>query len=356
MTTSNPDHFAIVIGINSYPQLPPPLPAAADDAARFARWLIEVGGLDEKHIAIITSRHPNDFHDPKPVHRQVTLALERFGVSAALENPKKIGRRLYFYFSGHAVGADFSDVSMFMADVSLRRLKQNIGLRPYRIFLHATGFFEEAIFILDCCRDHERGAEAQGVELTTQPPKVPLQIMKDFVAMAAPWGSKAFEAPVDGLRRSGLLTEALLEGIGLDGPPKAIDPQGRVKTNLLAAYLKARVPQLAQGAQVDQTPEAEAKVPIVLATFPLDPAKAVTLTIRWQPELPLGTLIIVMKLLDGTDDEVDRHEMTAAVQSFVIALRAGFTYEAHHSTLGLSRQVDLRGAADGEARAIDFPF
>src|SRR4051794_13543100 len=57
MAANNRDHFAIIIGINKYPQLPP-LDSAVDDARRFARWLLEVGGLEDDHIEIIESPDP----------------------------------------------------------------------------------------------------------------------------------------------------------------------------------------------------------------------------------------------------------------------------------------------------------
>src|SRR5215212_11472438 len=135
MVVRNPDHYAIVIGIDGYKQLRR-LRAAGDDAQRFVAWLTceDGGGLDPKNVKPILSPLvlPDDPLDAKPVLTEVTRALRDIGVGRGT----RIGQRLYFYFAGHGFGPTFDDVGLLLADAAMERLGSNIGLRPHRLFFH----------------------------------------------------------------------------------------------------------------------------------------------------------------------------------------------------------------------------
>jgi hypothetical protein len=364
MTVSAPEDFAIVIGIEGYGQLPP-LEGATADATDFARWLVEVAGLlpDKNHIVLVNSppTPASSLDQLVPVHSHITAALQQIGVGAALERKKKrIGRRLYFYFSGHGFGPDFRDIGMLMANASTGLLSRNIGLFPYRTFFQDFGLFDEVIYFLDCCRDDARKVPVNAPEFTISPPQPPPPHTRDFVVMAARWGEQAFEAaPTPGERRSGLLSKALFEGLGLDGPPMATDVLDRVTTTSLWAWLRKRIPELNTRVAVDQTPRAEGEgldEPMVLGTFPLGAAEAVTLNVTLTMPLA-GTLRVLKTMHDGTSPEHRRLDLAnlPAGQPWAVTLRPGFFYTVEHLEDQRSRTFDLSAAMAGATVSVDFP-
>jgi hypothetical protein len=285
----NPEHYAIVIGIDQYSQFRR-LKAAVRDATRFAEWLElpEGGGLPRGNIHLITSKlNSAEPGTPefgaRPIQDNIDEALARIGV----QNKRRIGSRLYFYFAGHGFGPTFDNIGMLMANAAMERLDSNVGLRPYRHFFRDWGFFDEVVFILDCCRD-----EFVSVGETTRPRFTLGQIsgvrppVNDFIVMAAPHGEKAFQAlDTDTGERRGLLTEALLEALK---SAEAADPRGRFTASSLQAYVKRRVPQLAHAAPVDpatgkrleQKPEIEPpQKEIVFGAIPLNELEQVRVRI-----------------------------------------------------------------------------
>lgn len=247
----NPEHYAIIIGIDGYTRLPP-LRAAASDATRLVEWLIkdDGGGLPPENVKLVvspTSRPSNPF-DARPVQQEIDKALVEMGILTK----QRIGQRLYFYFAGHGVGLNFEDVAMLMATAGQGQFSYNIGLRAYRLFLHERKSFDEIIFIIDCCRN-----PLQGIKLG-EPDFDPVQNqidkkVQDVVVMAAKYGEKAFEPPdaETGERRS-ILTKAVLEGLqNID----SADPFGRITINSLWDYIEKRVPKLTNDPKLKQTPE-----------------------------------------------------------------------------------------------------
>ncbi|HLL45731.1 MAG TPA: caspase family protein [Longimicrobiaceae bacterium] len=244
--------YAIIVGINDYRGLRP-LRSAHQDATRFYEWLIDPdgGAVPADHVRILLSPDPMpvDPFDGTPVQRDIDRALRDFGV----EGGGRVGRRLYFYFAGHGVGPTFDEVAMLMADAAMQRLNSNIGLRGYLSYFKNTGVFDELVYIVDCCRDRVLTARGADPVFTFEPAN-PLPRVADFVVLAAAYGEKAFDPAVTtGGERRGILTTAVMEALG--GDPRAADAQGRVTSSSLRQYVLERVPQLAAGAQLDQTPE-----------------------------------------------------------------------------------------------------
>ena len=143
----NPDHYAIVIGIDSYSSLRR-LKASGADATRFAAWLKadEGGGLCDKNIAMVLSPAtlPANRIDAMPVRDDIDNALIDFGVLRG----ERLGTRLYFYFAGHAFGPKFNEVCMLMVNASPQLLNRNIGLNQYRDYFHEKAPFDEVVYIL----------------------------------------------------------------------------------------------------------------------------------------------------------------------------------------------------------------
>jgi hypothetical protein len=298
------DHYAVVIGIDKYSQFRR-LRSAVKDATRFAEWLTscEGGGLPKKNTHLIVSEEEREEEVAAspfraiPLQTEVDEALAKIGVLSK----SRIGSRLYFYFAGHGFGPNFEEVGMLMANAAMERLNSNVGLRPYRHFFRDWGFFDEVIFILDCCRD-----EFVSVSQTTGPTFTLGQItqprppVNDFIVMAAPHGEKAFQAPDAETRvRRGLLTEALLEALK---KAEAADPLGRFTATSLCEYIAKRVPELA-GEVVD---------PKTNEPLKQDPA-----VVPPQKEIVFGTLSL------GEADKLTARIIVSPGLNGVIELRRG---------------------------------
>lgn len=287
----NPDHYAIVIGIDGYPQLPP-LRAANQDATHFAAWLQKDngGGLDPNNIQLIVSppKLPSDPFEAQPVAVKIDRALTRLG----FEKGGRIGTRLYFYFAGHGFGPEFDNIGMLMATAAPKRLRHNLGLQEFRNFFRNSEAFDEVVFILDCCRD-PRGAPTfgPGIDLAELKPGV---AVRDWVVMAAEYGDKAFEPVSDketGERR-GILTKAILEGLT---NPDAADGLGRFTASSLVKYVGYRVRQLSTDARLQQTPDVDGPRPqgeLVFSTIPHSELSWLKVRISASPTLQ-GELVLM---------------------------------------------------------------
>lgn len=297
----NLDHYAIVIGIDKYPQLRA-LRGSGRDATQFALWLKaeDCGGLPEENIFLITSppKFPENPFDARPVSFQIDDALTRIG----LTKPGRIGGRLYFYFAGHGFGPTFDDVGMLMANAAEERLgfSYNIGLRPFRIFLRQTEAFDEIIFILDCCRDPEISVDTSkpGIKPGTVSSGVKV---RDFVMMAAAYGEKAFQKKdVDTGEPRGVLTKALLDGLK---KPEGADGLGRFTAASIFTYVSNQVMNIAQDPQLKQQPKADPnpEPDIVFSTIPESQLERVDVEISVDPKYT-GELV----LKDNTNNPIVR--------------------------------------------------
>jgi uncharacterized caspase-like protein len=290
------DHFAIAIGIDTYPSLRP-LRSSVSDATLFLEWATDEkgGNVSIDNVRLVRSPDGNaaDPFDAQPAQKEIDKALRDFGALAG----RRIGTRLYFYFAGHGFGPSFDNVGMLMASASMDTLRMNIGLRDYRDFFHETGFFDEVIFIVDCCRDNARGEPTAPPVFKANPAADRRPRIVDFVALAAGYGEKAF-APVsvvDGERR-GILTRALLEA--LNGDPRALDPSGRVTGATLQNYLKDRVKEIADDDKLKQEPELPQSPNPDLVFRTVDPARLDMLRVHIiAPSGLTGELIV----RDGRD-------------------------------------------------------
>lgn len=351
----NPDHYAIVIGINRYPQFPP-LQGAVKDATLFAEWLraSDGGGLSPKNMEVLLSPpEPEPVLEivGKPDHAMVTKALAtKIKIEYAIQNKIAVGKRFYFYFSGHGFGPQFENVGMLFAGAARNRLGMSMGLEPYRKFFQNGSFFEEAIYILDCCRDYQPGP-TEGPPYSMPEPRFPFQRTKEVVIMAAPWGEKAFEFSKENEDRRGVLTEALLAG--LRGALGAYDPLGRVTANSLKAFLEKEVPLRAKVANQKQPPQAQSIDDIVLATIPRQKLPTTRVKIIAPAKLR-GTL----EVLRGDDLVLDRRAARDAQENGMIwevDLLRGFVHAVRHVESGLSKQLDL-SATDAPNMTFRYPL
>jgi hypothetical protein len=336
MTAKNPDHYAVVIGIDAYPWLSS-LGAARTDAARFAEWLLseEGGGLPGENIKLILSPEkptPN-LLQVKPIERDVTGALEELILSAP---PRRIGQRLYFYFAGHGVSPTFDDVGMLLADAKLSILGRNLGLAPCRQLFHNWGFFDEVVFVIDCCRGKMDIATGAFPFNFPNPPPNPPPRVSDCVILGAIWGESAFafsenESADD---RRGVLTQAVLEG--LKGTSGALDPLGRVTAYTLREYVKKRVPELAAKRRLLQDPHISADQELVFLTLPADKLP----TVKVQILTPRGVDGVVV-LQEDRGDEIERRPASeaTATRPWTVTLRCNMRYTVRYDRPNAPRSI-----------------
>ena len=256
--------YAIVIGIDSYARVTddssfPILTSAVADANAFMQWLVSpTGGAIENDPTpgkrriipifsptVLNNQLPSPM-EAKPVKDQIDDALIEFGF---MEKKRPIGRRLYFYFSGHGISLGSNDVAMLMANAFRAMESRNVGLRSYREYLQERFLFEEVIFIADCCRNRETKQIDLGKPSFTIEKDPEMPPVQDVAILAAEYGEPSFA--VSG--GQGLLTKALIEG--LEGNPEAVDQLGRVTSNTLNNFIPKRVTALAKENLLRQHPE-----------------------------------------------------------------------------------------------------
>jgi hypothetical protein len=258
------DDYAILVGIDNYAKTADeaasfsPLTSAVGDANAFMRWLVSpTGGAIENDPTpnirrIIPIFSPTVLNDQlpspmeaKPVKDQIDDALIEFGFTEA---KRPVGRRLYFYFSGHGIGLGSGDVALMMANSFRAMENRNIALRPYREYLQERFLFEEVVFIADCCRNRETKPVDPGKPSFTIDRDQETPPMQDVAILAAEYGEPSFALSGG----QGLLTKALIEG--LNGDPQAVDQMGRVTSNTLNNFIPKRVQALAKENLVKQSP------------------------------------------------------------------------------------------------------
>lgn len=232
------DDCAIVVAMGNYEELTQ-LRGPAPDAVKFCTWLREKGGLKDTNIKLIVNDELG-----RPKNEDIPKALNELGVRMQ----KRKGRRLYFYYAGHGLAPEFNDIAMVPANAMQGALEHTcFSVTKCMNFFINTGFFDELIIFMDCCRERE---EVPTIPLPYKFDKPFLNAKKvnHFVLMAAGDGAKSFEVraldPAEEGKFRGLMTTALIEG--LNGAPGAIDANGNVTATSLSRYVATRVKEEAR--------------------------------------------------------------------------------------------------------------
>lgn len=258
------DDCALVVAIGNYMELTP-LRGPGPDAIKFCNWLREKGGLKVENIKLVDADEPG-----KPVNADIRDALIKLGVRMK----KRRGRRLYFYYAGHGLGPSFNDVALVPADAAQDLLVETcLGLNHCIDFFVKTGFFDELVVFMDCCREREE-VPTIGLPFNFKEPFSGAKQVNHFVLMAAGDGAKSFEVrkltDAEESNFRGLMTTALIEG--LSGAAGAIDPNNNVTSASLSHYVSTRVQEEAKARglpQVIDRPKPPAQE-IIFYTVPAD--------------------------------------------------------------------------------------
>lgn len=253
----NTNHYALVVGIDHYPNYRS-LEGARQDAKEFADWLSNSdtgGALPAKNLKLVLSEK-----DPvRPVHEDIDDALEDI-LEATDNEPAK---RLYIYFSGHGLARSNLGVDLCLAKWSKRRMGRALDSKDYLQLALESGRFEEVVMLLDCCRIRKIRKRALHSTLDFARPGDGAAHASAFIGYATQFLNAAHEAATDEPAATepgdeteepvvrGHFTRALIDA--LNG--KAADPPGGVTASRLKEYLDLRTPEIAKAAGHIQKPE-----------------------------------------------------------------------------------------------------
>jgi uncharacterized caspase-like protein len=243
-----PNHYALVVGIDDYPHFRS-LQGARIDANEIHRWLIDQavgGGLDPNHVELVLSTA----NPVSPIQDQIDLALDRLiGISEQNAPPG----RFYFYFSGHGFGVSADDVALCLARWSNRYRNAALSSRDYRNLLVESGKYPEVVLWFDCCRLSKVRVAGRRSELGWA--RAGGGNVRYFEGFATEFQNASFEAevrvdPTMEPEVRGHFTSALLDALR----GAAARPGGGVLFSELKDYLEREVPLLARAAGHEQTP------------------------------------------------------------------------------------------------------
>lgn len=238
--------YALVIGIDDYPNYNRPLKGAIQDAEDFWGWLVDRktgGGLYKKNCKTLFSS-PRPL---KPVQDDIDTALDEIRTQA-----RKTGaRRFYFYFSGHGQTPTADDVNLCLAKWSEHRFSRTaLSSRECWNFVAQCIGFKEIVVLLDCCRVRVVGAAGLPPGVSCVKPVEAAGQTRVFKAYGSEFLNPAYEAEVAATHGDqaagsivrGHFTKALLDAL----KGGAASEGGGVKASTLKKYLEIEVKRIAK--------------------------------------------------------------------------------------------------------------
>jgi hypothetical protein len=227
------------VGVSKYDNPNYSLKFAANDAAAFAQlWSKQNGGLFEKvTVTTLTDAHANS--------TEVQAAMRDIAATAAPDDVVVI------FLSGHGVAKGENEFFFATSNVDLQKLEQTTV--PWSTFQEALSSSKarRVLLFLDAC--HSGGAlgarQAGNEEMASQ-----LVKNAGAIVFSSSLGSQnSFELAE---LQHGAFTQALIDGIGkgqadLDA---GNGEDGVINVEELLTFLRARVPQLTDGAQMPACP------------------------------------------------------------------------------------------------------
>jgi hypothetical protein len=242
--------WAIVVGIQSYPEMPD-LEGPDNDAQAFYDWLVnERGGAVPRDQAklIITPKDKIPFRNPEkatPAYKQIESEAYKL-IKLAKEKPLKdghkyIGRRLYMYYAGHGFSPREEQTALIMANANSVRIGAGfhwLGQWTAEWFFQA-GYFDEIVLLMDCCRNYLSVVPSWPWSIETAPDFQ--QRVKRFYAFATRWGLEARGERDKNGKVHGIFTQVLLDGLCSYGNTPNTDV---VTTDSLSVYIRSKIPVL----------------------------------------------------------------------------------------------------------------
>ncbi|MEL6862990.1 MAG: caspase family protein [Bacteroidota bacterium] len=211
------EDYAIVVGINHYPGMNP-LKGAEQDALNFIEWLKDPKGGDvpkEQIFTVLSSDFEPQPDSPNYARPKIGDIHAKFDDLSDIyidstEDPRKIGRRLYLFFSGHGIGK-YQEGALLMSNAKEPGRLPHFPSSDAAEEITKSAAFEEVILFMDCCRDDYSKDFVKLNYIFLQQPKLAEDI-KYFRIFASKLGQKAREAPNPQAnnRYEGYFTRALM--------------------------------------------------------------------------------------------------------------------------------------------------
>ena len=227
--------YAVLVGITNYPGIHN-LDGAVNDVKNFESWLLNEGGLLKENIKQVITRppHSTNIADATPVENDVKVELTHI-VSKGVEVMKAdsdeelrqkkmdfyrdesgmlyLGRRLYFFLSGHGFAASFNpnDASLIMANGDYGMyITNHINGVKYVDWFQAAAYFKEIVLVMDCCRTIEVGVPSLSpFRENREPTGKPVNC---FYALSTSYERISREIDVNG-KKQGAFTTLFLEAL-----------------------------------------------------------------------------------------------------------------------------------------------
>jgi hypothetical protein len=240
-------HWAIVIGIDAYPEGVDDLTAAVDDAESFYRWVTSTTGANvpKKNVIVLLGRARAD-RDRIRGERAATKDNIMGAISDVMRASKGAGERLYFYFSGHGLNSTYAgreESALAASDFDGPHNDRSIAVRSITEFFETTQF-EDQFFFIDACRNKPTRNELEigswSIPRRRDPGQPPVQ---QFILYATSPGREAKETGWPG-EAAGAFTSALMCGLAGKGKAKAWSWEHNcyeVRWERLANYVKDRM-------------------------------------------------------------------------------------------------------------------
>ena len=235
---ANSNDYAFIVGIDDYPSFSN-LKGARKDAEAFWNWVTSVGKVEKNNcVKLLSSIDPAP---PRPTQYDIDPRLnDLMDTARSAKATGNAPNRLYFYFSGHGLGLDTTDVGLCLPYWSRSLKGDNLSTNSYLETLKKSGLFKEIIVFLDCCRVRDTNVIGRAPFLTALAPTQDSPQVKSIVFYAAEYQSPSFEAKSDdGDQVRGFFTTALLDG--LSGGAAVVN--GQVTYKSLLNYLAREVPR-----------------------------------------------------------------------------------------------------------------
>lgn len=246
------EDFAIIIGINDYTPANQnglkTLLGAINDANRVEDWVSSTTGGNVPKVnikKIVSSPAPL-----KPLQDEVDDAF--LDIEASIKAKGGLAKRLYFYFAGHGLGTldSTKDTGLCLANWSENRRQSALSSESYKDFIIQYGYFEEIIFIADCCRNTKINIKPKAPTFSSAVPGPEAGKTKLFVAYATQYQDQSYEVESIDSEKRGAFTTILIEG--LNG---AAANNGFIGADDLRDYLIKETPELAQRNGYKQIPD-----------------------------------------------------------------------------------------------------
>ena len=246
------EDFAIIIGINDYTPTNQnglkTLLGAINDANRVEDWVSSVTGGNVPTVnikKIVSSPAPL-----KPLQDEIDDAF--LDIETSIKAKGGLAKRLYFYFAGHGLGTldSTKDTGLCLANWSENRRQSALSSESYKDFIVQYGYFEEIIFIADCCRNTKINIKPKAPTFSSAVPGQGAGQTKLFVAYATQYQDQSYEVESINSEMRGAFTTILIEGL-----KGGAANNGLIGADDLRDYLIKETPELAQKKGYKQIPD-----------------------------------------------------------------------------------------------------